>query len=81
VRPDPVREQIRIGLKSGHLPCNRPSRVSGGYGNAALCICCNGLIADNQIRLTIDGPDLAMHPRCAQLWFEEADWALATTHS
>ena len=77
MQPDPVRERIRIGLKCGDLPRNHPSRVSGGYGDATLCICCKGIIGDGEVRLTIDGPDLAMHPRCAQLWFEEADWAIS----
>jgi len=77
IGPDPIRERIRIGLRTGDLPCNRPSRVSGGYGSAAQCICCKGIIGDGQIRLTIDGPELAMHPRCAQLWFEEADGAMS----
>jgi hypothetical protein len=78
---EPLKARIRQALNLGKLPSISGIKVSGGCGVATACVCCESSIYADQIRLTISstrGPDgfgepVAMHPICAQVWFEEAE--------
>lgn len=80
-RAEPLRARIRQALEIGSLPATSGIKVSGGCGAAAQCACCDRPIRMTEVRLIIArarGPDsagepIAMHPQCAQVWFDEAE--------
>jgi len=80
-RAEPLRVRIRRALDVGSLPATSGVKVSGGCGAAARCGCCDCQIRMDETRLIIvcnhgeDGPDepIAMHPQCAQVWFDEVE--------
>jgi len=80
-RAEPLRVRIRRALDVGSLPATSGVKVSGGCGAAARCACCDRPIRMDEVRLIIartrglDGPDepIAMHPQCAQVWFDEVE--------
>ncbi|MBS0419445.1 MAG: hypothetical protein JSR66_17175 [Proteobacteria bacterium] len=76
-----LRDRIRRALNVGKLPLLAGLTVSGGCGDATCCACCETDIPNGQIRLTLLGSAVgtrlnlrvAMHPQCAQFWFDEAE--------
>jgi|SRR3954447_8980750 hypothetical protein len=80
-RAEPLRTRIREAIDVGRLPSISSIKVSGGCGAAARCVCCDSPIGAQEIRLMIArtsgtdglGEPVAMHPRCAQFWFDEAE--------
>jgi len=80
-RAEPLRVRIRQALDIGNLPATSGVKVSGGCGTAARCGCCDCQIRMDETRLIIvcnhaaDGPEepIAMHPQCAQVWFDEVE--------
>jgi len=80
-RAEPLRVRIRRALDLGSLPATSGIKVSGGCGAATQCACCDRPIRMNEVRLTMartrnpdsPGEPIAMHPQCAQVWFDEAE--------
>ena len=80
-RAEPLRVRIRRALDLGNLPTTSGIKVSGGCGAATQCACCDRPIRMNEVRLIMarprnpdsPGDPIAMHPQCAQVWFDEAE--------
>ena len=79
-RAEPLRVRIRRALDVGSLPATSGVKVSGGCGAAARCACCDRPIRMDEVRLIIararpdsPGEPIAMHPQCAQVWFDEVE--------
>lgn len=80
-RAEPLRVRIRHALDIGSLPASSGVKISGGCGAAVQCACCDHPIRMNELRLIIASAwdpgrpcePIAMHPQCAQVWFDESE--------